>query len=226
MLPHPTVRVGVRLFLPLLALAVTNQGARPDNLPRGGGPPVIAAKYKVRVERNVLIPVRDGTKLAADLVRPDADGKFPAVIEYMPYRKGDVSYAREAEHRYFAARGFVGVRIDVRGTGGSEGVNTDEYMPVEQTDGYDAVEWCAAQPWCNGKVGMFGSSYGGFTAVQVAMHQPPSLKAIVPLYATDDRYTDDCHYAPGGNMRMYYDVGAYGGSMVAMNALPPAADLR
>jgi uncharacterized protein len=94
----------------------------------------------------------------------------------------------------------------VRGTGGSEGVNTDEYMPQEQEDGYDAVEWLAKQPWSTGNVGMFGSSYGGFTAVQVAMHRPPHLKAIAPMYATDDRYTDDCHYTPGGNMRMYYDV--------------------
>jgi putative CocE/NonD family hydrolase len=112
----------------------------------------------------------------------------------------------------------------VRGTGSSEGVNTDEYMAIEQQDGFDAVEWCAQQPWSNGRVGMFGTSYGGFTCIQVAMHRPPHLKAIVPMYATDDRYTDDCHYTPGGNMRMYYDVGTYGGSMVAMNALPPVEE--
>ena len=68
-------------------------------------------------------------------------------------------------------------------------------------------------------------SYSGFTALQVASHRPPHLKAIVPLYATDDRYTDDCHYDRGGNMRMYYDVGTYGGNMVAMNALPPLPEL-
>jgi putative CocE/NonD family hydrolase len=94
-------------------------------------------------------------------------------------------------------------------------------MAVEQTDGYDAIEWLAGQPYANGRVGMWGTSYGGFTSIQVAMHRPPHLKAIVPLYATDDRYTDDCHYTPGGSMRMYYDVGTYGGNMVAMNALPP-----
>lgn len=120
--------------------------------------------------------------------------------------------------------GFIGVHLDVRGTGSSEGINTDEYMPIEQHNGYDAVEWCARQPWSNGRVGMFGTSYGGFTCIQVAMQRPPSLKAIVPIYATDDRYTDDCHYTRGGNMRMYYDVGCYGDSMVSMNALPPVAE--
>jgi hypothetical protein len=72
---------------------------------------------------------------------------------------------------------------------------------------------------------MYGASYSGFTSLQVALHRPPHLKAIVPVYATDDRYTDDCHYTPGGNMRMYYDVGHYGGWMVAMNALPPIPEL-
>lgn len=192
-----------------------------DSIQSSDNARVLPAKYKVRVERNVLIPMRDGIKLAADLIRPDGEGPFPAIVEYLPYRKDDVTLSLNDAHHYFAERGFVGVRLDVRGTGGSEGVNTDEYMPVEQQDGYDAVEWLAKQSWCNGKVGMFGTSYGGFTCIQVAMHRPPHLKAIVPMYSTDDRYTDDCHYTPGGNMRMYYDVGTYGGTMVAMNALPP-----
>lgn len=189
-----------------------------------GNPVVLHPKCKVRIEKFVQVPVRDGVKLSATLIRPDAEGKFPAVVEYIPYRKDDVTYGVNDVHHYLAERGFVGVRLDVRGTGSSEGVNTDEYMPVEQTDGFDAVEWLARQPWCNGKVGMFGTSYGGFTCVQVAMHRPPSLKAIAPMYATDDRYSDDCHYSPGGNMRMYYDVGTYGGNMVAMNALPPVPE--
>jgi putative CocE/NonD family hydrolase len=194
--------------------------ALPQTAAAGPRPVVMPPRYKVRVERNVAVPVRDGTKLMADLTRPDQDGRFPAIIEYLPYRKDDLRQGDDTHH-YFAERGFVAVRLDARGTGGSEGVNTDEYMPVEQQDGFDAVEWFARQPWCNGNVGMFGSSYGGFTSIQVAMHRPPHLKAIVPMYATDDRYTDDCHYTPGGNMRMYYDVGSYGGNMVAMNALPP-----
>lgn len=187
--------------------------------------PVLPARHNVRVVRNVLIPMRDGARLAADLVLPDTADPVGAVVEYMPYRKDDSVHGAVDVHYYLAARGIAGVRLDVRGTGGSDGTNSDEYVLQEQEDGCDAVEWVARQSWCNGRVGMFGSSYGGFTALQVAMHQPPSLKAIVPLYATDDRYTDDCHYTAGGNMRMYYDVGCYGGLMVAMNALPPLPEL-
>lgn len=179
--------------------------------------------YRTRIEKNVRIPMRDGVRLAADLFRPEVGGRFPAVVEYIPYRKDDMTVPRHGAHLYLAERGYVGVRLDVRGTGASEGANTDEYPLVEQLDGYDAIEWIAQQPWCDGQVAMFGTSYGGFTALQVALHRPPHLKAIVPMYATDDRYTDDCHYV-GGLLRMYYDVGFYATRMVAWNALPPALD--
>ncbi len=179
------------------------------------------AKYTTRIDRNILIPVRDGTMLAADIVRPDLPGKFPVIVEYTPYRKDDASRSLLDALCYFAESGFIAVRLDVRGTGSSGGITTDEYAPEEQQDGCDAIEWLATQPWSNGNIGMWGTSYGGFTAIQVAMHQPPHLKAIAPMYATDDRYTDDCHYTSGGNMRMYYDVGHYGGMMVVLNALPP-----
>jgi putative CocE/NonD family hydrolase len=179
--------------------------------------------YKARVVKNVRIPMRDGVRLAADLFRPDAEGPFPALVEYHPYRKDDMSVPRNGPHVFFAERGYVSVRLDVRGTGASEGVNTDEYPLREQLDGYDAIEWIAGQTWCDGNVGMFGSSYSGFTALQVALHRPPHLKTIVPIYATDDRYADDCHYV-GGCLRMYYDIGFYATRMVAWNALPPAAD--
>jgi putative CocE/NonD family hydrolase len=187
----------------------------------------LPARFAVRLERDVRIPMRDGKTLSADLTRPDVAGaeRFPILVEYHPYRKDDVTWSGHDAHWYLAERGFICIRLDVRGTGGSDGVNTDEYVPQEQEDGYDAVEWLAKQPYSNGCVGMFGTSYGGFTAVQVAMNRPPHLKAIAPMYATDDRYTDDCHYTPGGNMRMYYDVGTYGGNMVAMNALPPIPEL-
>ena len=175
--------------------------------------------------------MRDGVRLSAAIHWPAgaqpagsrsqrAGEKFPALIEYHPYRKDDRSAPRAFDHDYFASHGFVSVRLDVRGSGSSEGVNTDEYMPVETRDGYDAVEWLAQQPWCNGNVGMFGSSYGGFTSFQVASLAPPHLKAIAPMYVTDDRYTDDCHYK-GGAFKAYYDTGTYGTMMVSLNALPP-----
>jgi uncharacterized protein len=185
----------------------------------------IEPKFKVKLERNLIIPMPDGTRLAADVIRPETEGRFPVILEYRPYRKDDAGRARLDAHHYFAERGFASLWLDVRGTGSSEGITTDEYVLQEQKDGYDAVEWLSEQPWSNGNVGMYGTSYSGFTAIQVAMHRPPHLKAIVPIYATDDRYADDCHYTRGGNMRMYYDVGTYGGTMVAMNALPPIPEL-
>lgn len=178
--------------------------------------------YGVRHVRNVHIPMRDGAWLAADLFLPDgpgADGPFPAILEYLPYRKDDLSAARRDTHHYFAQRGYVGVRLDVRGTGASAGVARDEYTQTEQLDGYDAIEWIAAQPWCTGKVGMWGTSYGGFNCIQVAMHAPPHLAAIAPHAATDDRYRDDVHYT--GGCMMALDLVIYPVWMVAMNALPP-----
>lgn len=152
-----------------------------------------------------------------------AGPRYPVLIEYHPYRKDDRSAPRAFDHDFFASHGFVSVRLDVRGSGSSEGVNTDEYMVIETQDGFDAVEWFASQPWCDGNVGMFGSSYGGFTCLQVASLQPPHLKAIAPIYSTDDRYTDDCHYK-GGAFKAYYDTGTYGTMMVSLNALPASPE--
>jgi len=178
-----------------------------------------APRSDVTFVKNLRIPMRDGARLAADLHMPAGDRPFPVVLEYIPYRKDDVP-PYTGHHYYFARHGYIGCRLDVRGTGASEGINTDEYVPQEQEDGYDAIEWLAQQPWCDGQVAMFGSSYGGFVCYQVATHQPPHLKAIIPRYATDDRYTDDCHYR-GGLFRFYYDFALYGAWMIAMNAMPP-----
>ncbi len=176
-------------------------------------------QHEVRFLKNMLIPMRDGTRLAADLHLPVGEGPFPLILEYLPYRKDDqVPYT--GYHHYFAQRGYIGCRVDIRGTGASEGINTDEYVLQEQQDGYDIIEWLAQQSWCDGQIAMFGFSYGGFVCYQVAMHHPPHLKAIVPCYATDDRYTDDCHYR-GGLFRYYYDFASYGARMIASNALPP-----
>lgn len=184
----------------------------------------IEPRYSIRRERNVRIPMSDGVTLAADLFIPDAPGPFPVVIEYLPYRKNDVTWQGYFAHRYLAERGYIAARIDVRGTGDSEGRALDEYCPQEQRDGVEAIAWLAAQPWSSGAVGMFGTSYGGFNSLQVAMHRPPALKAICPMYFTDNRYSDDCHYK-GGQLQMLYDVGTYGLSMVGRNMLPPRPDL-
>ena len=181
--------------------------------------------YEVNIQYDIRIPTRDGLELSANLFLPvprQAGELFPAILEMIPYRKDTWRYA--ADHQlmtYLAQRGFAGCRLDIRGTGSSRGIATDEYTLTETQDGYDAVEWLAGQAWCNGKVGMWGMSYGGFTSIQVAMLQPPSLKAIVPMYATDDRYTDDVHYI--GGCLTASELAQYAVSQVGMNALPPKA---
>lgn len=177
-------------------------------------------QYAVKVVRHVRIPMADGMELDAHLFLPEGEGPFPAVFDYYPYRKDDLSAGNLRYQKYLAERGFAGLRVDVRGTGSSGGTAVDEYSRQEHLDAVEAIAWMAEQPWSNGNVGMFGSSYGGFNSLQVAMHRPPALKAICPMYFTDNRYTDDCHYK-GGALQMLYDIGTYGLSMVVQNALPP-----
>ena len=110
-------------------------------------------------------------------------------------------------------------RVDLRGTGSSEGVATDEYPASEQADLCQVIAWLAAQPWSTGSVGMYGTSYSGFNSLQVAAERPPALKAVVAIYASDDRYTDDVHYT-GGALKLL-DLVDYPLYMVALNALPP-----
>lgn len=182
----------------------------------------------VRVLRDVRIPARDGVELSANVWLPEDAGEgapCPAVLEMIPYRKDDWrANADEARGRYLARHGYALCRLDVRGTGRSDGVALDEYTADETRDGYDAVEWLAAQTWCTGKIGMWGISYGGFTAIQVAALRPPHLRAIVPMYATDDRYVSDVHYV--GGCVTASELTQYAVSQVASNALPalPARD--
>jgi putative CocE/NonD family hydrolase len=184
-------------------------------------PVVLRRAQGVKVVKNVLIPMRDGVRLAADLYMPDPDPgePLPVVMEYIPYRKDEVAPGTRF-YEHFPRHGYIVARVDIRGTGASGGTVADEYVLQEQLDGHDAIEWLAEQPFCDGHVTMMGISYGGFTSLQVATHAPPHLTSIVPMYFTDDRYTDDCHYR-GGLLRKYYDVGHYGNFMIAYNALPP-----
>jgi putative CocE/NonD family hydrolase len=122
-----------------------------------------------------------------------------------------------------ARNGYVGVRLDIRGTGASEGIAQNEYTLHEQQDCLQVLAWVAAQPWCTGNLGMWGSSYGGITALQTAMHAPPQLKAIIAMHALVDRYADDVHYH-GGCLPVNESV-AWAGRMVALNALPPLPEV-
>ncbi len=178
------------------------------------------AKYEVKVERNVLIPLSDGATLAADLYRPDADGGFPALFSFYPYHKDDlIGAATEFQRRYFAARGYNVLLIDFRGLGGSDGIPHPAMDRGEGRDGAEAVEWIAAQPWCDGNVGMFGMSYGGISSLKVAFEQPPHLKAIAPIMGTNDIYLD--YLYSGGCLSCLPSFGAWGSFMLAMNLMPP-----
>ncbi len=154
----------------------------------------------IEVRSPVWIPLPDGTRLHAKVWLPvDADERpVPAVIEYGPYRLTDGTVASdEQEMRWFAGEGYAGIRIDIRGTGESTGLCTDEYTEAETQDGVDAIAWIAAQPWCTGAVGITGYSWTGFNGLQIAARRPPALKAISTGYSTDDRYADDVHYRGG-----------------------------
>jgi putative CocE/NonD family hydrolase len=142
----------------------------------------------------------DGIRLAATLYLPDqGTGPWPAILEYLPYRKDDWTLQRDLGlYPYVVDRGYVGARVDIRGTGRSEGRLPDgEYSEQEQRDGLVVIEWLAARPWCNGSVGMWGISWGGFNAIHLGMRRPPALKAIVAIDASDDLFRLDIHYIDG-----------------------------
>ncbi len=148
----------------------------------------------------VWIDLPDGVRLAATLYLPDdGGGPWPAVLEYLPYRKDDWTLPRDlALYPYLVDRGYVGARVDIRGTGRSEGrLPGGEYSDQELADGEAVIAWLAAQPWSNGAVGMWGISWGGFNAIQLAMRQPTALRAIVAVDASDDLFRLDIHYIDG-----------------------------
>jgi predicted acyl esterase len=176
----------------------------------------------VRAIEHTTIPLKDGTRLAARIWLPeDAEADpVPALLEYLPYRKRDGTRERDAlTHPYLAGHGYAAVRVDIRGSGESEGVLADEYSQPELDDALEVIDWLASQPWCSGAVGMFGISWGGFNALQVAALQPPALKAIVTLCSTDDRYADDVHYMGGAKLASA-DLG-WGGFFFADMCNPP-----
>ena len=156
--------------------------------------------HGVKEIENLWIPMSDGCRLAARVWMPDGaeKGPVPAILEYLPYRKRDGTAVRDQlTHPYFAGYGYACFRVDMRGSGESDGLMEDEYTAQEQADCLDVIDWIAAQPWSNGRVGMIGISWGGFNGLQVAWYQPEALKAVITLCSTDDRYADDIHYKGG-----------------------------
>ena len=176
---------------------------------------------KVHEIENTWIPMPDGTRLAARIWLPeDADrDPVPAILEYLPYRKRDGTVERDhLTHPYFAGHGYAGVRVDMRGTGDSEGICLGEYLLQEQDDAMAVIDWLAAQPWCSGRVGMIGISWGGFNGLQVAARQPEALGAVISLCSTDDRYADDIHFMGGA---MLTDKLSWGATAFAICNTPP-----
>jgi uncharacterized protein len=175
----------------------------------------------VREIENLWIPLADGCRLAARLWLPeDAErDPVPAILEYLPYRKRDSTAARdELTHPYVAGHGYACIRVDLRGSGDSDGLMYDEYLKQEQDDALEVIAWIAGQSWCTGAVGMMGISWGGFNGLQVAARRPPALKAVITVCSTDDRYADDVHFIGGALLQNNL---TWGSAMLAYMTRPP-----
>ncbi len=177
-------------------LSLVSLGAR--NVAAQAIPPSYATMKKVQT----TIAMKDGVRLAVNLYMPEGakpDDKFPVILEYLPYRKDDWTLSRDWDlHLYWVRRGYVTARVDIRGTGASEGGPPDrEYSDQEQQDGVEVIDWLSKQAWSNGNVGMMGISWGGFNAIQMAQRHPPALKAIIAICATEELFHDDIHYIDG-----------------------------
>lgn len=176
--------------------------------------------YEVEIVDHTWIPMSDGNRLSAKIWQPKGLKKTKgAVLEYLPYRKDDFTALRdEIRHKYFAGHGFTAIRVDIRGTGDSEGLSEGEYTQQEQNDALDIFDWITDQEWSSGHIGMIGKSWGGFNGLQMASYQHPALKTIISLCSTDDRYADDVHYR--GGVMMGSDMLWWGSTMFAYNARP------
>ena len=186
---------------------------------------VSSGPHAVKEEEHVWLPMRDGTRLAGRIWRPvssDTD-PVPGILEFIPYRKRDLTAVRDSiNHPYMAGHGYACVRVDLRGSGDSEGLLEDEYLEQEFCDGEDVLKWMAEQPWCNGRTGMMGISWGGFNALQLAARRPPGLGAVAALSFSDDRYADDVHYMGGC---LLSDNLSWASTMLAYISCPPDPQL-
>ena len=147
------------------------------------------------------IPMPDGIRLSVDLYMPtggEEGERFPVLLEYEPYRKVESRSGLWRANRYFVERGYAVAWVDIRGTGSSEGRTIPyEYSDIEHDDGEVVIDWLSKQDWSNGNVGMFGLSWGGFNSIQMAMRNPPALKTIIAMMATEELFQEDVHYMDG-----------------------------
>lgn len=182
-------------------------------------------RVAVTTTEHLWIEMPDGVRLAARLWLPESAGTapVPAIFEYIPYRKADMVRARdERNHPYFAAHGYACLRIDMRGSGDSEGHMPDMYADHELSDARHVIEWIAAQSWCDGSVGMFGTSWGGTASLQANLDAPGPLKAIIAVCATHDRYEDDIHHKGGC---LLTDTFEWGATLPAILGAPPTPNV-
>lgn len=207
----------------------TDHGTAATTFTAIGDPGSLPAGVTVRDE---WIPMPDGVRLHARIWAPsqsptqpgEPNGPTPVLLEYLPYRLDDWTAPRDSErHPWYAQHGYASVRVDIRGTGSSDGFFDDEYSEQELLDGEAVIAWLAEQPWSTGAVGMFGISWGGFNALQLAARAPAALKAIVTVCSTDDRYDNDVHYVGGAVLGI--DMAAWGATMFAFNSRPPRPEV-
>ncbi|WP_313073814.1 CocE/NonD family hydrolase [Melaminivora sp.] len=173
-----------------------------------GGTPDDPAPYAFALERDMLT-MRDGVRLGVTYYRPTARAAgetFPVIMEMVPYRKDDFFALGDYEYgAWFARRGYVLARVDVRGTGASEGpIPVSEYSQAEIADAVELVGQLAAKPWANGKVGMYGVSWSAFNSLMTAQRKPPALKAIIAAHGSTDLFYNDVHYIDGVLHLDYY----------------------
>jgi predicted acyl esterase len=161
--------------------------------------------------KTIWIPLPDGVRLAADMFMPadrDVDAKLPVLLEFIPYRKDEGRLKRFKLFSYFVNQGYVVVRVDVRGTGTSEGKLPEyEYSDQELDDGEVVIDWLSKQAWSTGSVGMFGISWGAFNSILMGTRNPPALKAIIAIMGTDDSFRDDVHFIDGMMHIDPYEIG-------------------
>ena len=177
--------------------------------------------FKIEIHDGIRIPMPDGVHLAARIWRPAGSERqpVPAILEFLPYRRRDGTAERDAlTHPYFAGHGYACVRVDIRGSGDSEGVLLGEYLKQEQDDAIAILDWLERQPWCTGRAGMIGISWGGFNGLQAAARRPKQLQAVISVCSTDDRYADDIHFMGGC---LLLDKITWGSTMFSLNAAPP-----
>jgi uncharacterized protein len=167
----------------------------------------------------IRIPLADGRSLSAHLWRPAGGPPGPAILEGRPYRGFDLF--RPLEEPYFsvwAAHGYAVLTLDIAGSGQSTGLLADEYLSAEIDDAIAAIDWCAAQAWCDGQIGMSGMSWSAFTALRVSARRPPALKALVLGGVSEDGWRTDIHNLGGALYAARVDWAA---TMLMLNALPP-----